>query len=65
MNISELSTDMLAEIMGDAADRRDGEIMMSLFSKLLITDTDLISDKEWSRLLEQAYEIRKSEDSQA
>jgi hypothetical protein len=55
----------IAELMGDEADARDGQIMMGLISRECIVDTEEVSDADWLALLQEAQKIRQEQDAEA
>ena len=54
MNITNLSTDTLAEMMGDVATKADAECMMAILSRECVTDTDDVSESQWLTWSEEA-----------
>ena len=59
---NDTTTMMIAELMGQGADERDGRIMMGIISRECITDTDEISDEHWIDMLNEAVATRDDED---
>jgi hypothetical protein len=52
----------LADLLGSAADERDGRILLGLLSREGVTDTDELTEDEWLGLLDEAASIRRTED---
>lgn len=60
---NETTTYQIAELMGTEADERDGRIMMSLLSRDLIDDTDILSEDQWLKLVSEVAKIRRNEEA--
>ena len=54
MNITNLSTDTLAEMMGAEATKAEAECMMAILSRECVTDTDDVSEAQWLKWADEA-----------
>ena len=65
MNITNQTTTwQIAELMGEAADERDGRIMLSILGRECETDTDAISADQWDKYLQEAASTRREVDAE-
>jgi hypothetical protein len=51
----------LVELLGSAADERDGRILLGLLSREGVMDTDELTEDEWLGLLDEAANIGRTE----
>ncbi len=61
MILSIMRLHLLAEMMGDLADRRDAEILHNILIADGWTDTDELDEHEWNDYLERAAYAREVE----
>lgn len=62
MKITEMTIDRLQEMMGTEATRAEARIMMATLSRECVTDTDDVSDADWSAWLSQSAKLAKIEE---
>jgi len=61
---NQTTTWQIAELMGSEADDMDGRIMLSILSRESESDTDAVSEDQWSLYLDEAASTRREIDSE-
>ena len=59
--ITNLTTDLLAEMMGDCTTELEARCMMSILSRECVVDTDDITTEQWGSWLDEAAAMAADE----
>jgi hypothetical protein len=61
MKMNKINMDILCEMMGDTYSLNEAGVMLSLLSRDCVSDTDEVSEAQWSKYLVEVANIIKNE----